>query len=52
MMRKYESDASHIISFDDIKLEEDATYVEKLVTIATCEERKLRIKVILMVKVI
>ena len=52
MLRKYELDSSHVISFDDIEPDEDATYIEKLVRIPTYEERKLRTKVILMVKVI
>ena len=52
MLRKHEPYPSHIISFGDIKLKEDATYVGKLIKIATQEERKLQTKVIYMVKVI
>ena len=52
MMKKYELDFSHIINFDDIELEKGTTYVDKLVSIATCEKRKLMTKVILMIKVI
>ena len=52
MLRKYELDSFHVINFDDIELEEDATYIEKLIKIAEREQRKLRIKVIPMVKVI
>ena len=33
ILRKYELDPIHVISFDDIELEEDATYIEKLVRI-------------------
>ena len=52
MLRKYELDLFHVISFENIELEKDDTYIEKLVIITTCEERKLRTKVIPMVKVI
>ena len=38
--------------FDNIKLDKDTTYIEKLVRIEPCEGRKLKTKVILMVKVI
>ena len=50
-LRKFELDCFHEINFDDIKLNEDATYIEKLVRIAACEERKLKMKVIPLVKV-
>ena len=52
MLRKYDLDPSPVISFDDIELEEDATYIEKSIKIVACEERKLRTKAIPMVKVI
>ena len=52
ILRKYESNPSHVISFDHIELEDDTMYVEKLIRIATREKRKLWTKVILLVKVI
>ena len=52
MLRKYEPNPFHVINFDDIEFDEDATYIKKPIRIATREERKLMTKVILMVKVI
>ena len=52
MLRKHELDSSHMTSFDDIELEDDDTYIEKLVRIATQGDRKLRTKLNLMMKVI
>ena len=47
-LRKFKRNSFHEINFDDIKLNEDAAYIKKLMTIIACEERKLRTKVILL----
>ena len=52
MLRKYETNPSHVLSYDEIEVNEDATYVEELVQIVGREVRKLRNKEILVVRVI
>ena len=52
MLRKYDLDSSYVISFDDIELKEDDTYIEKPMRITAREEGKLRTKVIPLVKII
>ena len=41
-----------MISFNDIKLKENATYIDKLVRIVAREEIKLKMEVVPMVKVV
>ena len=52
MLRKYEPDSSHVVSYEEIEVNEDATYVEEPVQIVGREERKLRNREIPVVKVI
>ena len=52
MLRKYKLDPYRVISFDDIKLKDDTTYIEKPLRDVVRKERKLRTKVIPIVNII
>ncbi|XP_073035222.1 uncharacterized protein [Primulina eburnea] len=51
MLRKYESDPSHVLDISEVQLDPDVSYVERPVCILDRSERKLRCKLISMVKV-
>ena len=52
MLRKYISDASHVLQPQSIEISEDLTYEEYPVTIVDRQVRQLRTKEIPMVKVL
>ncbi|XP_058075738.1 uncharacterized protein LOC131224218 [Magnolia sinica] len=52
MLRKYERDASHVIEWQDLELQEDTSYIEKPVQILDYKEHVLRTKTILLVKIL
>ena len=52
MLRRYRSDASHVVSLETIELRSDLTYEEEAVEILAREVKELRKKRILLVKVL
>nr|prf retrotransposon del1-46 [Lilium henryi] len=52
MLRKYEPDPSHILDWEDLRLNPDISYEEKPVQVLASESKVLRNKIILMVKVL
>ena len=52
LLRKYVSDPTHTLKWEEIKLDEDATYQEKAVKIIDRREKILRGKVIPLVRVV
>ncbi|XP_059663925.1 uncharacterized protein LOC132309655 [Cornus florida] len=52
MLRKYEPDPSHILSYVDVDIDEDVSYEEGPVQILDTQQKVLRNKMILMVKVL
>ena len=52
MLRKYVSDPSHVLSYENLELDEDLSYEEKPVQILDRKEKVLRTKTIALVKVL
>ena len=52
MLRKYESDLTHVLRYEEIEVDDKVSYVERLIRIEDRKEHVLRNKTILMVKVI
>ena len=52
MLRRYQSDPSHVVSMETIELRPDLTYEEELVEILSREVKELRNKKIPLVKVL
>ena len=52
MLVKYVSDPSHVLSYENLELDEDQSYEEKPVQILDRNEKVLRIKTIALVKVL
>ena len=52
LLRKYEPDVSHILDWQELKLQENKKYEERPRKILDVQERVLRNKVILLVKVL
>ena len=52
MLRKYVSDPSHVLSYENLELDQDLSYEEKPVQILDRKEKVLRTKTIVLVKVL
>ncbi|XP_048128972.1 uncharacterized protein LOC125312929 [Rhodamnia argentea] len=52
MLRKYEPDSAHVLSYEEIELDERAAYVERPIKIVDRKEQVLRSKTIQLVKVV
>ena len=52
MLKKYVSDPSHVLSYENMELDEDLSYEEKPVQILDRKEKVLRTKTIALVKVL
>lgn len=52
MLRKYESDPTHILDFEEIEVDDQMTYLEKLVRIEDRKKQVLQNKTMSLVKVI
>ncbi|XP_016704117.1 uncharacterized protein [Gossypium hirsutum] len=52
MLRKYQSDPSHVVSVEEIEVQSNLTYDEELVEILAHKDKVLRNKTILLVKVL
>lgn len=52
MLRKYHSDPSHIVPVEEIEVRLELTYEEELIVILVHEEKVLRNKRVLLVKVL
>ena len=52
MLRKYVSDPSHVLSYEELELDEDLSYEEKPVQILDRKEKVIRTKTIALVKVL
>ena len=52
MLRKYVSDPSHVLSYENLELDEDLSYEEKPVQILDHKDKVLRTKTIALVKVL
>ncbi|MCO6516768.1 MAG: hypothetical protein J6586_09825, partial [Snodgrassella sp.] len=52
MLRKYVSDPSHVLSYENLELDEDLSYEEKPVQILDRKEKVLRTKTIALVKIL
>ena len=52
MLRKYVSDATHVLRYEDLELQTDLAYEEQLVQILDRKDKVLRYKTIPLVKVL
>ena len=52
MLRKYAFDLSHVLSYNPLEIRENLTYEERLERILQCEEKELRRKNIVFVKIL
>ena len=52
MLRKYISDPSHVLSYENLELDQDLSYEKKPVQILDRKEKVLRTKTIALVKVL
>ena len=52
MIRKYVSDPSHVLSYENLELDEDLSYKDRPVQILDKKEKVLRTKTIVLVKVL
>ena len=52
MLRKYYTDPSHVIRWQEVEVVEDATYEEKPIQVLDRKEQVLRSKVIPLVKIL
>lgn len=52
MLRKYIPDPSHVITTEELEVNEDVSYETKPIAVVDCKEQVLRNRVILLLKVI